>query len=253
MTINNTLQPMGANQYSPDTTGNLSRQAEPINARRTAVSVGILFIIGTAAGILSAVITGPVLGAADAVGEVSTNGNQLLSGAFLVLVMGISLAMVPVLMFPIFRKYNEGLALGSVIFRGALEAVTYMVMVTSWLLLIKIGQQYAFAPPSDASQLRVLGVFLLDLNGQITPIQEIVFSLGALMFYVLFYQSRLIPRWLSGWGVIGALVYLIAGFLTMSGLEVEYLLAPLAVQEMVLALWLIVKGFATSRNPGSAA
>ena len=80
----------------------------------------------------------------------------------------------------------------------------------------------------------------------------IVFCLGALMIYYLFFRTRLIPRWLSGWGFVGAILYLAAPLWIMfdpnhpplsldSGVGI--LMAPLALQEMVLAVWLIVKGF----------
>jgi len=84
---------------------------------------------------------------------------------------------------------------------------------------------------------------LVKASETINPVLEIVFSLGALMFYILFYQTRLIPRWLSGWGVVGAIVYLVAGVMALFGAPMEILLALLGVQEMVMALWLIFKGF----------
>ena len=73
---------------------------------------------------LSAVVTGPVLDGSDYLVEVAANGNQMIIGALLVLTMGLALAIVPVMMFPVFRKHNEALALGYVVFRGGLEAVT---------------------------------------------------------------------------------------------------------------------------------
>ena len=76
---------------------------------------------------------------------------------------------------------------------------------------------------------------------------SLVFSLGALMIYYLFYQTHLIPRWLSLWGLIGATLYLAEPLLAMFGAEYEILFILLALQEMVFALWLIVKGF----NPSS--
>jgi hypothetical protein len=75
------------------------------------------------------------------------------------------------------------------------------------------------------------------------------------MFYYLLYQSKLIPRWLSGWGLIAVIPFLTAGLLSIFHLigplsTVGVVLdLPLAVQEMVLAIWLIVKGF----NPSAIA
>ncbi len=71
----------------------------------------------------------------------------------------------------------------------------------------------------------------------------IPFALGALMFYVLLYQSRLVPRWLSAWGLVGAVLYIVPPLGSMFGLSLGVLMAPLAVQEMVMAVWLIAKGF----------
>jgi hypothetical protein len=215
--------------------------ATQVTHRKTAVIVGILFIIGTVSGILSAVFTGSILSAPDYLAQVAANETQMLAGAFCVLLMGLSLAMVPVMMYPLFKKQNEALALGAVVFRGPIETSTYVLMVLSWLLLIVVSQESANA--ADVSQFQALGAVLLKANDMINPVLEIVFSLGALMFYTLFYQTRLIPRWLSGWGIIGAIVYLVAGVMALFGTTIDFLLALLGVQEMIMALWLIIKGF----------
>ena len=217
------------------------------NNRITAIIVGVLFIIGTASGILSAVFTSSILGDPDYLVQVAANETQMITGAFFVLLMGLSLAMVPVMMFPLFKKQNEALALGAVVFRGPLEAAIYILMVVSWLLLIVVSRE--FASTVDAAQYQALGAVLQQANEMINPVLEIVFSLGALMFYALFYQTRLIPRWLSGWGIIGAIVYLAAGVMALFGIEMGFLLALLGVQEMVMALWLIVKGFSPVALP----
>jgi hypothetical protein len=220
--------------------------------RTTSIVVGVLFIIGTVSGILSAVLTGSILGAPDYLLQVAANETQVITGAFFVLLMGVSLAMVPVMMFPIFKEYDEGLALGAVVFRGALEGTCYILIAVSWMLLISLSQQFADAGTPDASNFQALGSVLLHASDVINPPSEIVFSLGALMFYTLFYQSRLIPRWLSGWGLVGAVLYLAAGVMAIFGTEMGFLLALLAVQEMVMALWLIFKGFnPTEAPPGS--
>ena len=77
----------------------------------------------------------------------------------------------------------------------------------------------------------------------------IPFVLGALMFYVVLYQSRLVPRWLSAWGLLGAVLYIVAPLGSMFELSLGFFMAPLALQEMVMAVWLIAKGF----NPSAIA
>ena len=101
--------------------------------RKIAISVGVLYIIGTVAGVLSVLITQPILNAPEYLLKVSTNQNQIMLGGLFVLTMGFALAMVPVILFPIFKKQNEALALGYVVFRGALETFTYIASVITWL------------------------------------------------------------------------------------------------------------------------
>jgi hypothetical protein len=211
--------------------------------RKTAVVVGILFIIGTVSGILSAVFTGGIFTDSDYLVRVAENEPQILLGAAFVLLMGFSLAMVPVVMFPLFKKKNEALALGAVVFRGPVEAVLYILTVLSWLMLITLGKEFVVAGMPASSHFQNIGAVLVQAGNQINQILEIAFSLGALMFYVLFYQTRLIPRWLSLWGVIGAVLYHIAGWSDLFGIDMGVLIFPLALQEMVMALWLIIKGF----------
>jgi hypothetical protein len=208
--------------------------------------VGILFIIGTVAGVLSFVFSGPVLEDPDYLVEVSAKENQVIIGALLILVMGFALAMVPIMLFPIFKKHNETLAIGSIVFRGVLEAVTYIAIAIISLLILTLSQEYVKAEAPDASYFQTTGALLLAAEDWITHILAIVFSIGALIIYYLFYQSTLIPRWLSIWGIIGGLLYLSVPLLGIFGSALDILMAPLAIQEMVLAVWLITKGFNSS-------
>ena len=214
-----------------------------LRRRKTAITVGVLFIIGDIAGVLSYVVTRGLLDGPDALTKIAANQSQLALGALLVLVMGLALAMVPVVMYPIFKKYNEVLALGCVVFRGALETVGYMATAGTWLLLLELSREHAEAASAGAPHVQTLSALLVATQGSIAAyLTSIVFSLGALMFYYLFYQSRLIPRWLSVWGLVGAALYLAAPLLDMFGHGFGVLMAPLAVAEIVLAVWLIVRG-----------
>ncbi len=208
-------------------------------------NVGVLFIIGTMAGILSLVLTVSIFNGPDYLVKINENESQVIAGALLVLVMGFTLAMIPVLLFPILKEHNYTLALGAIVFRGALETVGYIAITISWLLLLTLSHEYANTTASalDTSHLQALATLLLKAVDRISQVSAFAFSVGALMIYTVFYQSKLIPRWLSVWGIIGAIFYLSVPLLTMFGLVWEVLYVPLAMQEMVLAVWLIVKGF----------
>lgn len=219
--------------------------------RKTAVIVGILFIIGTVSGILSGVLTAPVQAGATYPLNVSASETQWLIGTLLILVMGFPLAMIPVLLYPILKKHNEVLALGAVLFRGVLEMVCYIIPTISQFLLLSVSQIHGKTGAAQAANLQALGSVLIASINWSNLILGLVFSIGGMMIYVLFYQTRLVPRWLSGWGFIGATLYFIAHMDGIFGAQqvlsfnagLGFLMAPLALQEMVFAVWMIVKGF----------
>ena len=219
------------------------------SSRNIARIVGVLFIIGTVAGILSAVVLGGLLSGPDYLNLVASNANRVTVGAVLILVMAIALAMVPVLMFPILKKQNEALAIGYVVFRGALETLTTIGLVICWLLLLVVAQQYADSGATAASQFSSLGILLVKAHDPIMgSVLSIVFSLGALMLYYVFYQARLIPRWITVWGIVAAVLYLVAALAAVFGINLDFLYYIMLPQEMVMAVWLIIKGFNTSAS-----
>ena len=225
------------------------------NYRKTAIIVGVLYIIGTVSGILSAASSGPIREAAY-LGSIAANPNQIVVAALFVLLMGLALALVPILLFPLLRKYNEVLAIGYVVFRGALETVLYIGMTVSWLVLIVLSQAYVQAGAPAASYFQTMGTLLLAGHETLSTVLIIVFSLNALMLYTIFYQSQLIPRWISIWGFIAILLHLATAFLLLFGIVESSSMSTLMafnvlilVQEMVMAVWLIVKGF----NPAAIA
>jgi uncharacterized membrane protein len=99
---------------------------------------------------------------------------------------------------------------------------------------------------------------MLYKSSELNSVCAFVFCLGALMFYHVLYRSGLVPRWLSGWGLLGILLYLAAALLVLFGQinpdSTQVVLElPLAVQEMVLAVWPIVKGFNCVSNEARSA
>jgi hypothetical protein len=221
--------------------------------RKTAIIVGILYIIGTVAGFLfKMVFTGSIQNDLNLLTQVAANEKQVIIGALFLLIMGLALALVPVMMFPILKKQNEALAVGYVVYRGALETITTVAIVFSWLFLTVLSQQYTAGAP-DASYLQTFGSLLLKGNDTIGTISQVVFPLGALMFYCILYKSKLIPRWISGWGIIAAAWVLVMTAFDWFGISgswsttlVDILDFPIFFQEMVMAVWLIVKGFNSS-------
>lgn len=212
--------------------------------KATAVIVGILYIIGTVSGILSFVATRNLFAGEDFLARIAMNRVLLNLGAFFVLLMGLSLAAMPIFLYPLLKRKSPALALGVVVFRGPLECSTYILFVINWQLLGAFSREVvAFGP--EAASLQVIGNVFLQANDIMMPVLSIVFIIGGLFLYLLFYLARLVPRWLSLWGLIGAVLYVIVDLFLFFGLDYRLgaMRVPLAVQEMAMALWLIAKGF----------
>lgn len=219
--------------------------------RKIAITTGVLFIIATVASLAANAVT-PDLTGTDYLIQFSAQANRVAVGAVLYLIAAFSSAGIAVAMYPVMRKANAGLGLGSVIFR-ALEAAFYMIGIVCLLSLLTLGRQFAAAGAAERMTLQAISNSLVSVRDQAALLGVFAFCLGAFMYYTLFFQSRLIPRWLSGFGIVVILLMTTAcGLSLFSGNRItSYILLalPVLVQEMVLAVWLIVKGF----NPSVSA
>jgi len=222
--------------------------------RKTAISVGVLFIIATVLGVLGRSFSQPILDAPDYLIKISANENQVIIGGLLSLLAAFASTGIAIGLYPVLKKHHEALALGSVGLR-VMEGMLYIVGVVSLLSILTLSQEYVKVGASNASLFQASGTSLLAVRDWAGKLSIIAFTLGALMYYYVFYQSKLIPRWLSGWGFLGAALSLAAALLAISGQIIYFstvfilLQVPIGVQEMVLAVWLIVKGF----NPSAIA
>jgi hypothetical protein len=213
--------------------------------RKIAVMAGVLFIIATVAG-LSGTAIAPVPTGTDYLARFSGQANQVAAGALLHLIAYVASAGIAVTLYPVLKKWNVGLALGSVVFR-ALEAALYMVGLVYLLSLLTLAQQFTSALAADRAALQAVGDSLQSVHNRAALLGVFAFCTGTFLYYYLFLQTRLIPRWLSGWGIAAIILMLAACLLALfsGNLITSYipLVAPIALQEMVLAVWLIVKGF----------
>jgi uncharacterized membrane protein len=215
--------------------------------RKTAIIVGVLFIIATAAPITSAFFTGSIH-EVDYLTAVSANETQVLIGVLLLLTMTAAIVLIPILMFPILRKYNEGLALGYVgarIFEGFFSAVNIIFL----LLILSLSREFVHTASPVTSYFQTSGALLLAGFDWGSVLLDFPFTIGALVFNYLLYKSKLVPRWLSVLGLIGGALWLANAPLRMFGLSppsLEILALPIAAQEMIFAAWLIGKGFNSS-------
>jgi len=206
--------------------------------RKTAIIVGLLFIIATVTAILTIAFLGSTLETPLSFATVSANEFQIGLAVLFWLILAVSVAGIGFMMYPILKKYHEGFALGYISLR----------LIESICLIIASSQEYA-AGTLDAANYQSIGSLLLALQDWSFAIGTLIFlGLGGLFLYYPLYELKLVPRVLSIWGLIGAACILLYGLLGLFGLTADsvtlnLLAAPIAIQEMVFAVWLIVKGF----------
>lgn len=217
--------------------------------RKSAIIVGVLFIIATVVSILgSLVILAPILDAPDYLVQVYENQTQVIFGVLIDAINSLAIIGIGVLLYPILKKEHEGLAMGYVGFR-ILESVILILGTVSLLSLVTLSQEYAQSAAAEASYFQALGDLILAVGDWAQMLGAmVVLSLNALILNYLLFQSRCVPRFISVWGLIAAALMLAAGLLGVFGLgylsPVTILMGlPLALNEMVFAVWLIVKGF----------
>jgi hypothetical protein len=219
--------------------------------RNTAKIVGILFIIATAAPLLSVIFVPPIFGpeSIDNVMLLANNETSTRLGILLEFTMAVAVASIPIVMYPILKRQNQSMALGYVAGR-LVEGIMFTVGAICMLALLSHskGAVQTFAVDAVWTQ---ISLTLLSIRSAESIFAQFSFSLGSLMFYYTLFKSELIPRWLAWWSLIGAVLFLAAAFLVIFGLDSGSSLyiglnAPGGLGEMVFAVYLIVKGFNTT-------
>jgi uncharacterized BrkB/YihY/UPF0761 family membrane protein len=172
--------------------------------------------------------------------------------AFFELVMAVAVAGVAFMIYPILKQDadtsgKQGLALwyvGTRITEGTLILVGILGLLSLFALSQEVAGSGAGQPVLHQAAVNVLKT----ASDYSVVLGQSVFCVGAVMLYYLLYVSRRVPRWLSIWGLIAAPLMLIAGLsFAVTGdpnsAFSSVLYAPLGLQEMVLAVWLIARGF----------
>lgn len=214
--------------------------------RRNAIIAGVLVLVGMLAGILS---VAPAIDSTEYLTKASANSNQVIIGAIFQFLMSIAYLGFAISLYPFIKKYNEGLALGFLSFR-ILAAILIIFGTILLVSILALSHEYGKLLPKDTAFFETLGNLLKIVRDLINHVFMIlVLCIGNLMFYVLLFNSKLIPQWISVWGLIGAALSAIASVLVLfKVLEIitpEYLIfnTPTALQELVLAVFLIFRGF----------
>jgi hypothetical protein len=220
--------------------------------RKTAMIVGVLIIISAVTYMIAGSFFTPILNAPDYLAKLAPSAISVIIGMFLELITAISVVFIPVMLFPIIKKYNEALAIGHIGFR-IIEAVTIIVSEIILLSLLVLSQEYVKEGTPDSFYFRTIAALLINVRFWNADMILISVSIAYLLLFSILYKSKLVPRFISIWGIVGMIivigVVLFGVFSNSPGTVYKFesnlaiISIPGALSEIVLAIWLIVKGF----------
>lgn len=218
------------------------------SSRKSALVAGLLFVVADVAGFLTFSMLASTA-APDYLAQVAGHSQEVFVGVLLILTMELACSGIAVWLYPVLRKQHEALALWAVGLRG-LEVACGTIAAFALLALIPLSRSYLAAGAPQASYFQTLGDMILNTRTWLRDVGGLfTWGLGAILYNILFLRSRLLPRWLAGWGIVAILLHMLACPLTLfevieplSPVQI-LLLAPSGLQEIVLAIWLIVNGF----------
>lgn len=214
--------------------------------RMTATLVGSAFLFSNITFILGTIIMmESILGSPDYLSLISASRAQLILGVLLSFANGLAYVGIAALLFPILRPRFESLALAYVGFR-LIEFITQIVADISPLALLTLA-----GDTDQMGAVQGLGALLFAERFWAFQMLNLVFSLSALLLYAMLFRSRLIPGFISIWGLIAATLVLLNTVLGWFSTELGESLGmitglPMLLNEVFLGLWLIVRGFSPS-------
>jgi hypothetical protein len=220
-----------------------------MNPKISARIVGILFLLAAVTAVIGLNLYDPILNGPDYLRNGSEHANQVVLGALMELMLVVSAVGTATTMFPLLRQYNETIALWHVCFRF-LEAIVITVGVISVLSLLTLSQEFVAAGAPDPSSYHSSGNILQAIHDW-TFMLGPLFMLGinTVMYSYIFYKTKLVPRFISILGMTGGVSVFVCSLFVMFGIfpQISFwgaiLAVPVAANEMILAVWLIVKGF----------
>lgn len=220
------------------------------STRTASKIVGVLFILAAVTSIIGGlVLYKPVLNTPDYLIQGSEHANQVVLGALMELILVVSAVGTATTMYPFLKKYNQTIALWHVCFRF-MEAVIITIGVISVLSLVTLSRDFVAAGASDSALFQAAGTSLKALHDWTFLLGPNFFlGMNTMMYSYIFYKTRLVPRFIPILGMSGSVLILLSAILVMFG-QIEQVSAwgailalPIFANEMILAVWLIIRGF----------
>jgi hypothetical protein len=211
---------------------------------------GFMFLFYIATGIAGMVLFAPATsgeGTAAKLASIAQHSTLTRLAAVYSLLMMMNPFVLGVALYALTRDYDRDLALLALTCRIT-EGVIAAMSAVSRRALLSVATAAAGTSGADAAAANALGSALLNVQGVTTLIGATVFAIGSTLFSYLFLRARTIPVSLAWLGVLASVLLVvglplqIAGFI--EGSLTLWMWIPMALFEVIFALWLLIKGVA---------
>jgi hypothetical protein len=212
--------------------------------RKIAILLGTLFITDLVVNSIGSTLIEGILEGSDYLTRLSENQIPVMTGVLLETVCALCLLAIGILMYPILKMHSGTAARGYYGVR-IVETVIAVSFAISHLMLFALSQDYVSAGAPDAPHYETMGALLMKGHDLSYQIYLVFYGLGSLILFGLFFKTRLVPRFISVWGLVGVAVAITGLVADMFGSSVgmEVYAMPLGLCQIFLAIWLIAKGF----------
>ena len=161
------------------------------------------------------------------------------------LICGLSIFAISVLLYPILKRYNERIALWYVGLRIG-ELIGFVLGGVLLFTLLSIAKDSQIMGSTHSEQISWGSKYLLDARGHTQNLSLLLYCFGASMFYYLLLQSKLVPRFIAVWGLVGLVGILSEILMSIFDVSTEsfmyYIMLPMGLNEIFLGFWLLIKG-----------
>jgi uncharacterized membrane protein len=229
--------------------GTMTSRSDRNYYRTTARIVGVLYLAGMVVGIGGNILIQSILTAPDGLTSIAASSMLLAIGAVCWLATVAGDAAHGVLMFPVLKRHSERSAVGYLAAR-IIDATFIAVMALLILIQVPVAAAYLKAGSADTSSLQTFSTVFSQANLYAYQFAMITVGVAGLILCTAFYRTRLIPRPLAVWGLVGYGVILTGSVLQVLGFDLHSIHAiPGGLWEGFIGIWLIVKGFNTPTIP----
>ena len=217
--------------------------------RKAARIVGVLLLIIFALGVtVFQVLQGPTLFSDDFLTSTSLHSSEIVLSVLLLFLSGTFDVLIAIIILPILNRSSERLG-----YLYVVSCIVGFIIMTvdnvSVIAMLEVSREYAIADSSNLESLKAIGNVYFQKHWWTHHLYMLISCLPVFVLFYAMYFAKLIPRSVSLFGMLAAILMFIEMLLTILGNGISMnLLLPIALVQLVFPIWLLIRGFSSSTS-----